>query len=265
MHIVHVRSKTDLLRHRSDIDRLFSDSFGQRSLGEVWDWAYLENPSGEPFVSLCFDGNALVGHYAIVPMPLANVALRRNSYISMTTMVAESHRKFGLFTTLAQETYKMAQDAHVDFVMGFPNSQSTPGFRKRLNWHLPEADYVATIDHETLINLVDRGYLDKKDKLSLALADARVRQWRLARPGGTYRWADGVAYKEHQGSLDLIWWQSAERLRSLPDTASINLLVSTDSGLDRQKAFDYQFGGVSLCHPFNPDIINREMAISDLF
>lgn len=265
MNIVNINNKTDLLEHRGNIENLFFDSFGRRAIGDVWDWAYLENPSGEPFVSLCYEGGALVGHYAIVPMPLSSRLLHKNSYISMTTMVAESHRKFGLFTTLAQENYKIAEKAGVDFVMGFPNSQSTPGFKKRLGWDLPDPDYVAKIDKDMLVDLVKVGYFDKQDTLGLNLADARLREWRLGRPGGTYQLVGGVAYKVHQGSIDLIWWEDSDALLALPDTSEINVLVTTQSGLDQYKVFDYQFGGISLCSQFSAHLINREMAISDLF
>lgn len=265
MNIVNIKNKTDLLQHQSNIEVLFFDSFGQRAIGDLWDWAYLDNPSGEPFVSLCYEGSTLVGHYAIVPMPLSNRRLHQNSYISMTTMVAESHRKFGLFTTLAQENYKIAQDAGVDFVIGFPNGQSTPGFKKRLSWNLPDPDYVAKIDKDILVDLVKSGYFDKQDKLSLNLADAKLREWRLSRPGGVYHQVGGLAYKEHQGSIDLIWWEDADALLELPDASAINVLVTLQSGLDKYKIFDYQFGGISLCTHFDPHLINREMAISDLF
>ena len=60
------------------------------------------------------------GTTLIVPMPLSSAAVRKNSYVSMTTMVAESHRKFGLFTQLATENYARAAELGVDFVFGFP-------------------------------------------------------------------------------------------------------------------------------------------------
>lgn len=265
MNIINIKNKTDLLQHRDNIENLFFESFGRRAIGDVWDWAYLDNPNGEPFVSLCYEGGVLVGHYAIVPMPLSSQQQRENSYISMTTMVAESHRKFGLFTTLAQENYKIASEAGVDFVMGFPNTQSTPGFKKRLGWNLPDSDYVAKIDKDMLSGLVKAGYFDKRDKLGLNLSDVKLREWRLSRPGGTYQMVGGLAYKEHQGSIDLIWWENSDALLTLPDTSGINVLVTAQSGLDQHKVFDYQFGGISLCSQFSPHLINREMAISDLF
>jgi hypothetical protein len=265
MNTILIKTKAELLAHREAIENLFLQSFGQRSIGAIWDWAYIDNPNGEPFVALSYDGNALVGHYAIVPMPLVRGTERLNSYISMTTMVAESHRKFGLFTSLAQETYKMAQEAGVDCVAGFPNSQSTPGFKKRLNWDLPEPDFVAAINKSTLVALADKGYFEKKEMFSLNLSDEKIREWRLARPGGNYKWSDGIASKEHQRAIDLIWWKDTDSLLAMPDYQTINVLVTAASGLESKKVFDYQFGGISLSRRFDPMTISREMAISDLF
>jgi len=265
MNIITVTSKTDLLQHREQIERLFFASFGQRSLGEVWDWAYQHNPNGEPIVTLCHDEGELVGHYAIVPMPLSNGTTRKNSYISMTTMVAESHRKYGLFTQLAQANYAMAKDLGVDFVFGFPNSQSTPGFRKRLEWQLPESDYVATVDKPTLLALASAGQLDKGDRFGLDLNESALREWRLSRPGATYVFEHGLAYKRHGDTVDLLWWDRPASLAHLPDGARVNLLVDAALGLEPNRQFDYQFGDVGLCSAFDPAAIHREMALSDLF
>lgn len=257
--------KQDLLEHRLAIEDLFFNSFGQRAIGSVWDWAYLDNPNGEPVVSLCYDDGRLVGHYAIVPMPLSSGDVRKHSYISMTTMVAESHRRFGLFTQLAQENYRVATEGGVDFVFGFPNSQSTPGFRKRLDWTLPESDYVATIDKSTLLATAKSGNFNKSGLLGLELNDPVIRTWRLSRPGATYTFEQGLAFKRHKDAIDLLWWDAPDALASLPDDMPINLLVSAVSGLVPNRQFDYQFGGIGLRSVFDTAAINREMAISDLF
>lgn len=265
MEIITVITKVGLLEHRGAIERLFSASFGQRLLGDIWDWAYQRNPNGAPIVTMCYDRGELVGHYAIVPMPLSSSTVRQNSYISMTTMVAESHRKFGLFTQLAQENYARATELGVDFVFGFPNMQSAPGFRKRLNWDLPEADYVATVDKASLLALASTGILDKADRLGLDLTQPALREWRLSRPGSIYSFTNGLAYKRYGDSLDLLWWDDTDALSCLPEGVRINLLVEASTGLEPNRQFDYQFGGIGLCSAFNNAAIHREMALSDLF
>lgn len=265
MNIITITSKASLLEHRNAIEQLFFASFGQRILGEVWDWAYQLNPNGEPVATLCYDNGALVGHYAIVPMPLSSAEVRMNSYISMTTMVAESHRKFGLFTQLAMVNYARAAELGVDFVFGFPNAQSTPGFRKRLNWVLPESDYVATVNKAALLEQAADGKLYKRDRLSLDLAQPALREWRLSRPGAAYTFDQGLAYKRQGDALDLLWWEHPDRLVYLPDGVRINLLVEASAGLEPNRQFDYQFGGIGLCSEFNHAEIHRVMALSDLF
>jgi len=265
MNITSVTSKAGLLQHRDSIERLFFASFGQRTLGDVWDWAYQRNPNGEPIVTLCYENDELVGHYAIVPMPLSNAESRKNSYISMTTMVAESHRKFGLFTQLAQANYAIAKDLGADFVFGFPNAQSAPGFKKRLNWQISESDYVATVDKPALLALAATGKLDKAGRLGLDLAQPTLRAWRLSRPGAAYTFEDGLAYKRHGDALDLLWWEHVDSLACLPENVGINLLVEASTGLEPNRRFDYQFGGASLGSPFDHTAVHRQMALSDLF
>lgn len=50
------------------------------------------------------------------------------------TMTAPAHRKKGLFTRLAQETYSLANEVGVKLIYGFPNKNSYPGFKKKLDW-----------------------------------------------------------------------------------------------------------------------------------
>jgi hypothetical protein len=50
------------------------------------------------------------------------------------TMTHPNHRGKGLFITLAKMTYELAKKEDVEFVFGFPNDNSSPGFFKKLNW-----------------------------------------------------------------------------------------------------------------------------------
>jgi Acetyltransferase (GNAT) domain len=50
------------------------------------------------------------------------------------TMTAPSHTKKGLFIRLAKETYQYAEAKGVKFVFGFPNENSYPGFKNKLDW-----------------------------------------------------------------------------------------------------------------------------------
>lgn len=50
------------------------------------------------------------------------------------TMTHSEHTGKGLFTLLAKMTYQLAKQEGVQFVFGFPNKNSFPGFVKKLNW-----------------------------------------------------------------------------------------------------------------------------------
>lgn len=56
-----------------------------------------------------------------------------NAAQSADTMTDTRHRHKGLFMELARITYLAAQQEGIDFVFGFPNENSLPGFKK-LGW-----------------------------------------------------------------------------------------------------------------------------------
>jgi len=58
------------------------------------------------------------------------------------TMTHPSHRGKGLFILLAERTYQLARDLKFEFVFGFPNQNSYPGFVKKLNWN-----HYANVNH----------------------------------------------------------------------------------------------------------------------
>ena len=54
------------------------------------------------------------------------------------TMTDPAHGGKGLFTTLAKMTYDLAKNEGVEFIFGFPNKNSYPGFIKKLNWQFTD-------------------------------------------------------------------------------------------------------------------------------
>jgi len=266
VHIITVAAKSELDPHLPAIEALFDRCFGRRMSNDVWRWAYLDNPHGEPLVSLCYDGDALVGHYGMIPLPLSSEERRVNTYLSITTMVAPSHRKYGLFEETGEAIYAKAVDRRVDWVMGFPNAAATPGRRRRLHWRLPAPDSVVSVGRSELLDL--RRHLPVADRTSyrLRLGDETTRRWRLSRPGATYHWRDGLAYKEFGEEIDLIGFSDVDQLEALPEGRKINLLVPASVvEFESRKRFEYQFGGRSLCSELVPEQIVRQMCLSDVF
>jgi len=76
----------------------------------------------------------LAGYYGVFPM-LGKI---KNQKIliaqSGDTMTHPKHQGKGLFTNLAKITYELAEKEGIDFVFGFPNKNSYPGFKKKLEW-----------------------------------------------------------------------------------------------------------------------------------
>ena len=266
MKYIQIDTKENLVVHQQAIANLFSNSFDDRSIDDTWSWAYLDNPTGEPLVTLCYEGDDLVGHYAVIPMPLVKGSGETNAYLSMTTMVATTHRGCGLFGELAKATYAMALDCGVDFVMGFPNQNSLPGFKRKLQWDIPESDFVATINKVQLLDFAKKNKVKQQGMLNLDLHNESLRDWRLSRPGGAYHWEGGCAWKVHLGQVDLIWYDGNSVLDVLPSNMPINLLMhSSEMRYLEHKSFNYQFGGLGLNIGFNASEIGLCMAISDLF
>ena len=184
----------------------------------------------------------------------------------MTTMISKNYRQQGLFTKLAIENYNIASTLEIDFIMGFPNETSAPGFKKRLNWILPPTDYIVSISKDHLLEIYDPDLFSPPNSYNLNLHDNKTRKWRMSRPNAKYIWQDGLLYKEFEGSIDLMYFNSVDSLHTLPKNKKINLLLQNEiTQLRNFKVFDYQFGGISINRKFDPSTINRQMCMSDIF
>ena len=268
MKLFTLSDKRELEQFEWPLLSLFQECFGQSLSSPLWKWAYIENPHGSPFVSMCEDNGKIVGHYAMIPFPMyAMGKMPLNAYLSMTTMVAPTHRKYGLFVKLAELTYAEAHKHSADCVIGFPNEMSIPGFRKRLNWSLDVMDYVVCIDRSTLLSTKPlRDLFDSKDKYCLDMFNMETRSWRLNKPGVKYFWNDGIITKKHGEHIDLLFSNNSSFLENLPDNIMINVLVPGDiSELRPYKIFDYQFGGRGFDNALDVKNFSRMMIMSDVF
>jgi 3-hydroxybutyryl-CoA dehydratase len=131
-----ITKKSDLLEYKAAIMKLFFDCFDKEMNEDLWEWAYKDNPNGDPIVSLYFDGDQLIGHYAVIPMMFELGDGNINGLLSMTTMVQKAYRKYGVFVDQASDVYEEGRRLVYKFVCGFPNKNSAPGFKRRLGWTL---------------------------------------------------------------------------------------------------------------------------------
>lgn len=269
MNTTIIKEKSELLDYKKEIINLFREAYDQDLSSDIWDWAYINNPFGNPYAALAFD-DGLVAHYAVIPYPLIEKSgAKRKSFLSMTTMVAKTYRKYGLFTKLANLTYDELKKDGADFVMGFPNQMSAPGFRKKLEWEVLEPDVVVSVNRnqlEELINLDSFARCEESFQMFANLSDSELRDWRLSKPGVKYSWHDSIAYKEYNGQIDVMFYESPRDLKNLPLASAYNILLPSDIIIDKSIiSFDYMFGGLGLNTDFDPNRVRRQMCISDVF
>lgn len=264
---VLVTEKSELLKHCDQICVLFQECFSSDMSVELWRWFYIDNPFGNPVVALCYDGDRLVGHYAVVRNDIVNAQGETlKSALSMTTMVAESHRMHYLFTKLAEDCYQELVNQGYDIVCGFPNAMSAPGFKKRLQWGLGEPDYVASVSKEQLLQSTDlKMYFESAGYYGFDFASTEKLAWRMAKPGVQYQHSGDVIVKEFEGQVDLMHL-SPRIIEQLEENAVYNVLLShTVKDLMDHKIFDYQFGYRDFKDSDRVLDFNISMLMSDVF
>ena len=130
MHITNYRSGNE-----KDILELFEMAFKREMSIEYWRWRFETNPAGKYLIKLMWEGDLLIGHYAVSPVVLDIDKRNVKSALSMTTMTHPNHTGKGIFKLLAQKLYQELSQYHdIDLVWGFPNSNSHYGFIKNLSW-----------------------------------------------------------------------------------------------------------------------------------
>jgi hypothetical protein len=114
---------------------LFELVFKQKMSLDYWIWRFLNNPAGAKMIKLMWDGDKLVGHYAVSPLCM-NV---NNKHVltahSMTTMTHPDYGGRGIFKLLSLALYEeIENDLGCEAVWGFPNNNSHYGFINSLQW-----------------------------------------------------------------------------------------------------------------------------------
>ncbi|MBF0547071.1 MAG: GNAT family N-acetyltransferase [Candidatus Riflebacteria bacterium] len=260
-----INSAKDLVPYRQKIADLFLSCFKKPLMNSIWDWAYQENPSGKPIVTLGFDEDRLVGHYAAISFPLRAGNSCYKSFLSMTTMVEFSYRKYHLFYKLATLAFDEIKRQGGDFVFGFPNFQSLPGFRHRLGWQIYPKDYVACLSSKEL----EKGNYFLKEKregvIEFDVSNKEFLAWRLSKPGVTYVREGELIFKDFQNSYDVVR-MGDEQPAALLQGKKFNLLL--DGALENFKefkVFDYPFGWRWFQPPPENVHLKKELLLSDVF
>jgi predicted N-acetyltransferase YhbS len=114
---------------------LFNISFG-KPLSEVyWKWRFADHPEKKMMIMLMWDGEQLVGHYAVSPVRMFVEKEEVLTALSMTTMTHPDYAGRGIFKELAEALYSTEKSANnLAAVWGYPNNNSHYGFLKNVQW-----------------------------------------------------------------------------------------------------------------------------------
>jgi len=267
--LILIESKEELSTYFLGISELFAETFGKPLDKELWEWAYLNNPFGEPKVAIAMHNNVVIGHYAVIPMNLENKDKELSGFLAMTTMVSAKFRKFALFKQLAEMVYERIQclDYPV-IVFGFPNNSAVPGLKKRLGWTILEDYKVVTVEPKQIPDVVVliENILDE-NLFTLNMEKEHIKRWRTSKPNQTWSYANKVGTKKIGQNLDLMHISDVNQLNLLSQDKPINMIlpINESSNLnDLQVSFPYRFGYRIFNFNNKPNIF-VQMSMSDIF
>jgi len=143
-------------------------------------WLYHDNPAGKMIGFNAYSGNTLAAHYGCIPTDIVLHGKRNKALLSLNTATHPQYQGNGLFSTLANQTYKHAIQNNFSSVIGVANQSSTHGFVKRLGFQL-----VSQLD-------VKIGFSDIKINWEACIKqadfykfwDSETLNWRLQTPKG---------------------------------------------------------------------------------
>lgn len=134
-----------------NIIKLFKECYsdtGRVLHKSMYNWMYYTQPT---IVTLRYDGNKLVGHYALRILDKFLDSGFGKVAISFNTMVHPNYQHRGIFISLAKEAYEIARNMNISCIYGFPNKNSAPGFFKHLGWEKLEGVYEYRYDTRSLL------------------------------------------------------------------------------------------------------------------
>ena len=158
-------------------------------------WLYRDNPEGGAVGTDAWSGDRLAAHYVTVPLRARLEGRSVRGLLSLNTATALEFQGKGLFTALAEATYARAREQGFQFVVGFANANSTPGFLRKLAFQKVRALQAG------LMLLPPRRLAPAPVDFEVDWTPASL-AWRLANPAATYRVAQ-------QGDLLGVWADTA--------------------------------------------------------
>ena len=138
-----------------DIVKLTQDDIKMRGSKAIfnltfWQWKYKNNNAGFHknwiLIARANQDNRVGGHYTAIPVYISCNKKSILSAQSVDTLTHVDFRKQGVFTELAKQCYVQLTNDGVDFIYGYPNDNSYPGFVKKLKW-----DHIFTVEELVFI------------------------------------------------------------------------------------------------------------------
>jgi predicted N-acetyltransferase YhbS len=160
---------------------LLNTVFGKGKYSEEYlKWLYIDNPEGLVFGCDAYIENMLIGHYATIPVKYNYGNETITALLSLNTAVHPDFQGKGLFTNLAEITYRKAKESGFGFVIGVANQNSTPGFIRKLGFRL-----IAPLEVKFGVG---KGFfhLEKESKNLFADRSELYLNWRLKNPKKNY-------------------------------------------------------------------------------
>jgi GNAT superfamily N-acetyltransferase len=154
-------------------------------------WRYRDNPAGAVVGFDAWSGDALAAHYVACPMFAVIEGRPVRGLLSLNTATAPDFQGKGLFARLAEATYAKAADAGFQFVVGFANANSTPGFLRKLAFQKVRALQAG------LMPRAPRRLAEQPPQFNVDWSPERL-AWRLANPAARYRVA-------HRDEVTGVW------------------------------------------------------------
>ncbi len=129
-------------------EQVFGRTMGASESAEHWRWEFARNPTSTPTLELVWDGERLVGQYAVSPRRVWFCGAEQLAALSLDTMTHPDYGRQGIFSASAEACYARMGERGFAFVYGFPNANSIHGFEKYLRWKtvMPTPVHVKALD-----------------------------------------------------------------------------------------------------------------------
>jgi GNAT superfamily N-acetyltransferase len=138
----------------------------------VWNFKHEENPFGESYVLLAFEGDLLIGVRALMQWRWQIGTTLWTAYRAVDTATHPDHQGKGIFKKLTLQALDEVAQQGDSFVFNTPNNQSRPGYLK-MGWQIVDAIPIAVIP---TLAYVFHFLFSKKKILSNSISTSRLEE-----------------------------------------------------------------------------------------